>query len=49
MVEQPMPFSALDFAFGQFDLYTPLQLAQYMSTIANGGTLYCPSFSKRNS
>ncbi|KAB7709216.1 penicillin-binding protein [Bacillus aerolatus] len=27
----------LDFAIGQFDTYTPLQLAQYVSTIANGG------------
>ncbi|MDT2756612.1 penicillin-binding protein 2 [Enterococcus asini] len=27
----------LDEAFGQFDTYTPIQLAQYVSTIANGG------------
>ncbi|MEK5390742.1 penicillin-binding protein 2 [Margalitia sp. FSL K6-0131] len=27
----------LDFAIGQFDTYTPLQLVQYISTIANGG------------
>lgn len=27
----------LDFAIGQYDTYTPLQLAQYVSTIANGG------------
>ncbi|MDI5788231.1 penicillin-binding transpeptidase domain-containing protein [Bacillus licheniformis] len=27
----------LDEAIGQFDTYTPLQLAQYVSTIANGG------------
>ena len=27
----------LDYAIGQYDTYTPLQLAQYMSTIANGG------------
>lgn len=27
----------LDFAIGQFDTYTPLQMAQYISTIANGG------------
>lgn len=39
-------FSALDFAFGQFDLYTPLQLAQYMSTIANGGTRIAPRLVK---
>lgn len=29
-------------AFGQFDLYTPLQLAQYVSTIANDGTRIAP-------
>ncbi|WP_246516640.1 peptidoglycan D,D-transpeptidase FtsI family protein [Lederbergia ruris] len=28
---------ALDFAIGQFDTFTNLQLAQYVSTIANGG------------
>lgn len=27
----------LDFAIGQYDMYTPMQLAQYVSTIANGG------------
>lgn len=27
----------LDFSIGQFDTYTPLQMAQYVSTIANGG------------
>lgn len=27
----------LDLAIGQYDTYTPLQLAQYISTIANGG------------
>lgn len=27
----------LDFAIGQFDTYTTLQMAQYVSTIANGG------------
>ncbi|MBO1514511.1 peptidoglycan D,D-transpeptidase FtsI family protein [Metabacillus bambusae] len=27
----------LDIAIGQFDTYTPLQLAQYVSAIANGG------------
>lgn len=29
--------SALDESFGNYDEYTVLQLAQYMSTIANGG------------
>ncbi len=27
----------LDFAIGQYDTYTPIQLSQYISTIANGG------------
>ncbi|WP_374049547.1 peptidoglycan D,D-transpeptidase FtsI family protein [Neobacillus sp. OS1-2] len=27
----------LDYAIGQYDTYTPLQLVQYISTIANGG------------
>jgi cell division protein FtsI/penicillin-binding protein 2 len=28
----------LDFSIGQYDTYTPLQLAQYISTIANNGS-----------
>ena len=39
-------FSALDFAYGQFDLYTPLQLAQYISTIANNGIRVAPRLVK---
>ncbi|AZJ24323.1 penicillin-binding protein (plasmid) [Bacillus wiedmannii bv. thuringiensis] len=31
------PGFLLDFSIGQYDTYTPLQLAQYVSTIANGG------------
>lgn len=27
----------MDFAIGQYDTYTPIQLAQYISTVANGG------------
>ncbi|WP_028043754.1 peptidoglycan D,D-transpeptidase FtsI family protein [Candidatus Stoquefichus massiliensis] len=27
----------LDFSIGQYDTYTPIQMAQYVSTIANGG------------
>ena len=27
----------LDFAIGQYDTYTPIQLAQYAATLANGG------------
>ena len=29
--------SVLDLSFGQFDTYTPMQLAQYAATVANGG------------
>lgn len=32
-----IPGKLLDFAIGQYDLYTPMQLVQYASTIANGG------------
>ncbi|MDM5297700.1 penicillin-binding protein 2 [Bacillus pumilus] len=32
----------LDEAIGQYDTYTPLQVAQYMSTIANGGNRVQP-------
>nr|WP_223831530.1 penicillin-binding protein 2 [Bacillus swezeyi] len=34
---QMLPGFLLDFAIGQYDTYTPLQLAQYVSTIANDG------------
>lgn len=33
----PESGKVLDFAIGQYDTYTPLQLVQYISTIANGG------------
>lgn len=36
----------LDFAIGQYDTYTPIQLAQYMSTIANGGSRIKPTLLK---
>ena len=36
----------LDFAIGQFDTYTPLQLLQYVSTIANGGNRVAPKILK---
>ncbi len=32
------------FSIGQFDTYTPLQLGQYVSTIANGGYRVAPHF-----
>ncbi|MFP7253306.1 penicillin-binding protein 2 [Terribacillus goriensis] len=34
----------LDFSIGQFDTYTTMQLAQYVSTIANGGYRIKPHF-----
>lgn len=40
------PGLALDLAFGQFDTYTTLQLAQYISTIANGGNRIAPRIVK---
>ena len=36
----------LDFAIGQYDTYTPIQLAQYVSTIANGGSRMQPHLLK---
>jgi len=39
------PFAAgkyLDLTIGQYDTYTPLQMAQYVSTIANGGNRIKP-------
>ncbi|TVP82710.1 MAG: penicillin-binding protein 2 [Alkalicoccus sp.] len=36
------PGSMLFLAFGQFDTYTPLQLAQYVSTVANSGVRIAP-------
>ncbi|WP_230199516.1 peptidoglycan D,D-transpeptidase FtsI family protein [Bacillus testis] len=36
----------MDFAIGQFDTYTPLQLAQYVSTIANDGKRMQPHLLK---
>ena len=35
-----LPGHLLDFAIGQYDTYTPVQLAQYVATMANGGTRY---------
>lgn len=32
-----LPGFLLDLAIGQYDTYTPMQMAQYISTIANGG------------
>lgn len=32
-----LPGHLLDFSIGQYDSYTPIQLSQYINTIANGG------------
>ncbi|WP_367295105.1 peptidoglycan D,D-transpeptidase FtsI family protein [Levilactobacillus yonginensis] len=34
--------NALDLAYGNYDAYTVMQVAQYMSTVANGGTRIAP-------
>jgi len=36
----------LDFVMGQYETYTPIQLSQYISTIANGGTRLQPHLLK---
>lgn len=36
------PGEGLYYSFGQYDTYTPLQLLQYVSTIANDGTRIAP-------
>ncbi|MGG3470010.1 penicillin-binding protein 2 [Neobacillus pocheonensis] len=40
------PGLLMDLAIGQYDMYTPLQLAQYVSTIANGGNRIQPHIVK---
>ena len=37
----------INYSIGQYDTYTPLQLSQYVSTIANGGTRYKTRFLKK--
>ena len=36
----------LDFVMGQYETYTPMQLSQYISTIANGGNRIAPHLLK---
>ncbi|MBQ3307101.1 MAG: penicillin-binding protein 2 [Bacilli bacterium] len=36
----------LDFAMGQYETYTPIQISQYISTIANGGSRLQPHLLK---
>ena len=38
------PGMLLNYSIGQFDMYSPLQLAIYGATIASGGNLYQPRF-----
>ena len=40
------PGLLLDFVMGQFETYTPVQLSQYVSTIANGGSRLVPHLLK---
>lgn len=42
-----IPGLAMDFAIGQYETYTTLQLAQYVSTIANGGYRLKPNLVKQ--
>ena len=37
-----LPGHLLDFSIGQYDTYTPIQLSQYINTIANGGNRVKP-------
>ncbi|TFD92525.1 penicillin-binding transpeptidase domain-containing protein [Jeotgalibacillus sp. R-1-5s-1] len=40
------PGKLLDLAIGQFDTYTPMQMAQYVSTVINGGNRVAPKIVK---
>ena len=37
MGKSKLPGHLLDFSIGQYDTYTPIQLSQYINTLANGG------------
>ena len=41
-----LPGHLLDFSIGQYDTYTPIQLSQYINTIANGGNRIQPHLLK---
>ncbi len=41
------PGLLLDFSIGQYDNYTPIQLSQYINTVANGGTRLKPMLLKK--
>ena len=36
----------LDYVMGQYETYTPIQMSQYISTIANGGSRLAPHLLK---
>ena len=40
------PGMLLNYAIGQFDMYTPVQMLQYVSVIAANGKMYQPQFAK---
>ena len=42
MGKSRLPGHLLDFSIGQYDTYTPIQLSQYINTLANGGTRLQP-------
>lgn len=42
MGSSKLPGHLLDFSIGQYDTYTPIQLSQYINTIANKGTRLKP-------
>ena len=37
-----LPGHLLDFSIGQYDTYTPIEISQYINTLANGGVRYKP-------
>lgn len=41
-----LPGHLLDFSIGQYDTYTPIQLSQYINTLANGGSRLKPHLLK---
>lgn len=44
--QTPQAGNLMDFAIGQYDTYTTMQLAQYVSTVASGGYRVQPHFVK---
>ena len=42
MGKSELPGHLMDYSIGQYDTYTPIQLSQYINTLANGGVKYRP-------